>query len=133
MPQSPQVVARAFVDAINRHEVDALCGLMSADHHFIDSLGTVVQTQEKLRAAWAGYFHMVPDYTLTVYETFCEGHTVVMLGIAHGTYVRDGLQRPENFWQTPVAVRAHVRDDKVTEWRVYADNEPIRQLIAKSR
>lgn len=133
MPQSPQTIACAFVNALNRQDVDGLCKLMSDDHRFVDSLGTVVQGREKMRDGWAGYFRMVPDYTAIVNETFSEGATVVMLGTAQGTYAKDGRLSRENFWQTPAAWCAQIEDEKVVEWRVYADNEPIRQLMAKSK
>jgi hypothetical protein len=86
-----------------------------------------------MRDGWAAYFRMVPDYTVTVDETFSEGSIVVLLGWARGTYVKErGQVLPENTWQTPAAWRAQIRDEKVAEWRVYADNEPIRQFMAKS-
>jgi hypothetical protein len=57
-----------------------------------------------------------------------------MLGLARGTYVtKAGEALPENSWQTRAAWRAKVRDEKVVEWRVYADNEPIRQHMNKSK
>ena len=84
-----------------------------------------------MRDGWAAYFRMVPDYTVAVDETFSDGPVVIMLGVARGTYAKDGQVRPENAWQTPAAWRARIQDKKVAEWRVYADNEPIRQLMAK--
>ena len=133
MPKSPQTIAHAFVNAINHQDVDALCRLMSDEHRFIDSLGTVVQGREKMRDGWSCYFRMVPDYTVAVHETFSDGPIVVMLGVAAGTYVKDRQALPDNSWQTPAAWRAQILDGKVTEWRVYADNEPIRQLMAKGK
>ena len=75
-------VAHAFVRAINRQDVDALVELMTAEHRFIDSMGNVVEDRDKMRAGWAKYFKMVPDYTVAIEETFCDGPVVVMLG--HG-------------------------------------------------
>ena len=129
MPQSPRSIANAFVDAINAHDLDALARLMSDTHRFVDSLGTVVQGREQMRDGWARYFCMVPDYTVVVEETFSDGSTVVLMGRAKGTYAKQGRVSPENAWQTPAAWRAHVERDKLTEWRVYADNEPIRRLM----
>lgn len=130
MAHSSRATAHAFVDAINHHDVDALCALMSEGHRFIDSLGSVLQGKDALRAGWHGYFRMVPDYVLTVRETFCDGAVVVLLGSAGGTYAKDGLHESENQWQTPAAFRAEVHDGRVTEWRVYADNEPLRKRMA---
>ena len=42
MSDSAEVVARAFVDAINRQDVEGLAGLMTPEHRFVDSLGGVL-------------------------------------------------------------------------------------------
>jgi ketosteroid isomerase-like protein len=126
----PEAVAQSFLRAINRHDVDALLALMSAEHCFIDGLGNRMEGLEKLRNAWTGYFSMVPDYAVAIDETLRDGPVVVMLGKAQGTFTRDGKLQPENRWETPVALRAFVEEGKVSEWRVYADNEPIRTVIA---
>jgi hypothetical protein len=73
---------------------------------------------------------MVPGYTIAVAETYCDGPVVVMLGEARGTFASDGQMRRENRWTTPAAFRAFVDQGKVAEWRVYADNEPMRKLMA---
>jgi ketosteroid isomerase-like protein len=128
--RSSRATAKAFVDAINRHDVDALYALMSEGHRFSDSLGAVFEGRDALRAGWESYFRMVPDYVLTVRETFCDGAVVVMLGTASGTYAKEGVLEPANRWETPAALRAEVHGGRVTEWRVYADNEPLRKRMA---
>jgi uncharacterized protein (TIGR02246 family) len=125
-------VAHAFIRAINRQDADALAELMTDEHRFTDSLGNVVDGREKMRAGWTKYFQMVPDYTVAIEETFCDGPVVVMLGMAQGTYTPDRTLKPENRWSTPTALRAYIEEQKVAEWRVYCDNEPIRQCVAKS-
>lgn len=52
---SPEATAQRFVEAINRHDVEALAALMSAGHRFIDSLGTTIKGRDKMRLGWAGY------------------------------------------------------------------------------
>lgn len=125
--------AQAFVRAINRQDVDALAELMTDQHVFIDSLGTAFEGRETLRRGWTKYFQIVPDYTVAIEETFCDGSTVVMLGVAEGTFAPDGQLKPENRWTTPTAFRAFIDDGKVAEWRVYCDNDPIRQRMSKAR
>jgi ketosteroid isomerase-like protein len=115
------------------HDVNVLVELMHDEHVFIDSLGTAVHGKGAMRKGWMGYFQMVPDYELTIEETCSSGDGVIMLGSAHGTYTADGNLLPENAWKTPAAFRAVIEDGKVKEWRVYADNEPIRQLMSKNR
>jgi ketosteroid isomerase-like protein len=129
-PNPPEAAAKAFIRAINRQDVDALGALMSPSHRFVDSLGNLVEGQDALRKGWTAYFAMVPDYTLAIEETYALGPVVVMLGIAQGTYSKDEQLPPQNRWQTPIAVRAHIDEGKVAEWRVYADNDPIRKLMA---
>jgi ketosteroid isomerase-like protein len=131
MSESADSVARGFVRAINLQDVDALAALMTEGHRFVDSLGYTAEGREKMQAAWAAYFLMVPDYTITVEETYCDGPVVVMLGVAQGTYAPDGQLKAENRWKTPAAFRALIEDGKVAEWRVYADNDPIRRRMAK--
>ncbi len=129
MKDSAEFAAFQFVWAINRRDVEALAGLMTPEHVFIDSMGTEVVGQEKMRAAWAAYFKIVPDYEISVDESLSDGSVVVLLGAAQGTYAPDGVLRKENWWETPAAFRARIEDGKVAEWRVYADNEPIRLLM----
>jgi len=130
---SPESVAHAFLRAINRQDVEALVALMAPEHRFVDSLGKVVEGKDKLREGWTAYFRMVPDYTVAIEETYPSEGAVVLLGMAQGTYTRNGALHPENRWQTPVAVRALVEDGFVVEWRVYADNEPIRRIMATGK
>jgi len=132
MNQSSKSVAESFVRAINRHDIEELALLMSAEHRFVDSLGNVVSGREKMRAGWAGYFRMVPNYSIAVEECFREGPVVVLLGVAEGTYAPDGTLKPDNHWSTAIALRARVEDGLISEWRVYADNEPIRERMRKS-
>jgi ketosteroid isomerase-like protein len=132
MNKTAEAAAQAFVRAINRQDLDGLVALMTPEHRFVDSLGNRVVGREKMRAGWAGYFKMVPDYSIAVEETFCDGPVVVLLGMAEGTYSHDGTMTVENRWKTPAVIRAQVEDGLLAEWRVYADNEPLREQMRKS-
>ena len=129
---APLDVVRTFVDRINARDVDGLATLMTDDHRFVDSLGTVIAGRDSMRAGWAAYFAMVPDYTLEPAEWFADGDVVLLVGTADGTYSPDGVGGPDRRWQTPVACRAVVRDDRVAEWQVYADNEPMRAQMRRA-
>jgi ketosteroid isomerase-like protein len=129
---TPQEVTRQFVTAINAHDVEGLTSLMTSDHRFIDSLGTVVEGREAMREGWTFYFSMVPDYRLDISRSFVaeNGKAEAMLvGVASGSYWSNEIKRPDSSWSMPVAVRAVIRDDQVAEWQVYADNEPIREQM----
>ncbi len=76
---------------------------------------------------------MVPDYAIAIEEYYPADLVVIMLGVASGTYSNDGQLHPENRWQTPLpSVRVLIEDGLVAEWRVYADNAPIRKLLSKN-
>lgn len=124
----PSDVVRAFIMRINAHDNDGLIALMSPTYVFIDSLG------EKFpyaiaRGGWKQYFTMVPDYWIRFDQLVTSGEVVVVFGRAGGTLALSGEMRSENRWETPAAWRAVVRDEKIAEWRVYCDNEPIREKM----
>jgi ketosteroid isomerase-like protein len=83
-----------FEQFINSRSPDAICGLLTEDSAFIDSLGNRMAGLESLRKAWAGYFKMVPDYAVSHTEIFLNGDTVAMFGSAHG-HVFEGRQNKE--------------------------------------
>ena len=124
-------VAQRFVNAINAHDVDALAKLMSSGHEFVDSLGKRFPASA-MQTGWQQYFAMVPDYWIKVDQVVSEGNVVILCGGAGGTYVpKGGTMRPENKWETPAVWRALVSDGTVSEWRVYCDNEPIREKMRR--
>lgn len=75
-------------------------------------------------AGWRGYFALCPDYRIRVERAIPEGDTVLAAGEAGGTI--DGVS-----WSTPAAWMAVIRDGLVGEWRVFADNKPVYEILAK--
>jgi ketosteroid isomerase-like protein len=121
----------AFLERINQRHPDELAGLMTVDHVFIDALGNAVRGREKMRAGWKGYFAMCPDYWVSHEAIFANGNQVAVFGEAGGTIARDGQLLPENQWRTPAAWLAIVEDGLVKQWRVYADNKPVYDILAR--
>jgi ketosteroid isomerase-like protein len=115
-------VVREFIARINDHDVDGLSAVLTADHRFIDSLGSVFIGRETLRAGWADYFRLVSEYRITVDE-FADGRSSLLLvGSVAGR--SGGVD-----WAVPAAWRAVVRDGLIAEWQVYVDNEPLRASL----
>jgi ketosteroid isomerase-like protein len=113
-------LAYSFIDAINEHNVDKLCSLMTDDHTFIDSHGNETVGKEKMRAGWIGYFQIFPDYKIEVTKIFIDGDTVAAFGFASGTF--DGLKdRKENSWRLPASWKAIIKNGKILLWQVYCD------------
>ena len=114
----------AFAAAINHHDVEALTALMTTDHVFVDSLGQRAQSAASMEAGWRAYFAMCPDYWIRADHVAMDDGVVLAAGEAGGTI--DGVP-----WRIPAAWKAVVRDDKVAEWRVFADNKPVFEILVR--
>lgn len=114
-------VVNAFVAAINRRSPPEISDLMTEDHTFVDSRGTVESGRQKMTAGWREYFRMFPDYTIHVETILADHDLVAVFGSASGTY--NGKRGPvlENRIEMPAAWRAVVQNGKVRRWQVYAD------------
>lgn len=86
-------LAQSFVDAINARDAAAIVALTTPDHRFIDSRGNSSQ--------------QVPDDKITVTRWIVEDNTVVAFGTSSGV---------------PAVWRATVRNGKIAEWQIYANN-----------
>lgn len=128
---NPISVVLHFEQLINTRNAEQVVSLLTPDSVFIDSLGNQFSGTEKLRSAWRFYFRMVPDYSISHSEILSNGDTVALFGTAQGTYTKDGTLLKENFWTTPAAWRAVVKDSRIALWQVFADNEPLRTLMRK--
>lgn len=113
-----------WVAAINRHDVAALTDLASEDHVFLDSLGNRIKGAKSMQAGWQGYFAMCPDFWIRTDHTLADDDTVIATGEAGGTI--DG-----QLWRTPAAWKAVIRDGRVAEWQVFADNKPVYEILAR--
>ncbi len=129
---SPSETVLAFIKAINRHEIASLTNLMTSDHEFVDSLGTVVGGIDSMRQAWIAYFFMIPDYRIEVSGVFPQGTTVVVTGKACGTVAVGGALPTANSWEMPLAVQAEVHEGRIARWQVFADNDPVRQILNRT-
>jgi ketosteroid isomerase-like protein len=127
-----------FLECINRHDADKLAELMSEDHVFVDSLGASVAGREHMRTGWRSYFALCPDYWVSHDEILTSAARVAVFGTAGGTIAAGstsaGSTLPaENKWRTPTAWLAIVDGGLVKQWRVYADNKPVYDILARSK
>lgn len=115
-----------FVAAINSHDPETLGRLMATDHLFIDGLGNRVQGRVAMKAGWSNYFALCSDYWLRVDTCLERNGTVLAVGEAGGTI--DGQT-----WKIPAAWKAMIREGMVSEWRVFADNKPVYEILEKRK
>jgi ketosteroid isomerase-like protein len=117
---------RQWIAAINDHDVTRIAALMTPDSVFVDSLGNRVESARTIEAGWRSYFAMCPDYWTPVATSITEGDTTLISGEAGGTM--DG-----ETWRIPAAWKAVIRDGLMLEWRVFADNKPVYEILARRR
>jgi ketosteroid isomerase-like protein len=130
---SPVETVLEFINRINQRDADKLAELITEDHAFVDSVGQTVCGREKVSTGWRRYFAFCPDYWLSDEEVFSAGDRVAVFGAAGGTIAANGELPPENKWRTPAAWLAVVQNGLVKEWRVYADNKPVYDILSKSK
>lgn len=128
---TPTETVLSFIHRINQRNADKLADLITEDHVFIDSLGQMVRGREKMRAGWRGYYAFCPDYWVSFEKILSDGNVVAVFGAAGGTIAANGELPPENRWRIPAAWLAIVENGLVKEWRVYADNKPVYDIMAK--
>ena len=125
--------ALEFVDCINCHDLPGLARMMAEDLLFVDGLGQEIRGRREVEKGWRAYFNWFPDYSIQVDESFSNGQYAGLFGYAQGTYRLDGKLTLENRWRIPAAWKARVRDGCISEWRIYADNEPVWKIMRVKR
>jgi ketosteroid isomerase-like protein len=117
-------IALRFIDCINMHSLVDLAALITEDHLLVDAQGNQHRGHKQIERSWRACFEWFPDYSINVHQAFANGNIAVVTGCAIGTYAIYGRMNPENRWKIPSAWQGVVRNEKIAEWRVYADNEP---------
>lgn len=117
---------KLWLTAINSHDLIAVKSLMTADHVFVDSLGNRVRGARSMEAGWRGYFVMCRDYWVRADHVIAADDMVLAAGEAGGTM--DG-----EAWRTPAAWKAVIHDGRVLEWRVFAYNKPVYDILGRRK
>ena len=122
-------IALEFVDRINSHDISSLVRLMTEDHLYIDGQGNQIRGRQQIERSWRAYFTWFPDYSIQIDGAFTNGNVAALTGSAMGTYAVRGGLNPENRWKIPSAWQAIIRQQRVAEWRVFADHEPVWKIL----
>lgn len=126
-------VVMDFIKHINAGAVEPLAALMTEDHMFQDALGKRFVGRTQMAQGWRQYFKFVADYKIRADEFFQTDSTFAIFGFASGIYAQGAAPHgSNNFWEVPAAWRAVVRGGLIAEWRVYADNQPLRKLAGEA-
>jgi ketosteroid isomerase-like protein len=117
-----------FVDAINKADIEKLGELMTDEHVFIDSQDNRMTGREKMKHAWNEYYKLFPDYQIEINEVFQNESLICLTGYASGTY----MNLKDAHWRIPAAWTAKVMDNKISEWKVIADNSVVLDIINRN-
>ncbi|MDD4968674.1 MAG: nuclear transport factor 2 family protein [Paludibacter sp.] len=121
-----------FVDAINRADVDKMYELMTDDHLFVDSRDNKTSGREIMKQAWIGYFDLFPDYRIEITGMLQKKSLLCMYGYASGTYKNLKDNNNSNHWRIPAAWTAIIKNNRIKNWQVYADNGVVMDIVNKN-
>jgi ketosteroid isomerase-like protein len=116
----PVSVAVEFNEAINAQRLDRLDRLMSDDHRFVDTVGSVTRGKDACVAAWRGFFDSFPEYR-NVFDAATAHDDLVV--------VRGRSECSEPTLDGPALWAVRIAGGKVSEWRVYDDNAANRGAL----
>jgi ketosteroid isomerase-like protein len=120
---SPEVVAaHGFIAAINARDPRVMARLMTENHTFIDSVGTVVSGRDTMLASWQAYWTLLPDYRIRIDTVVREGRVVAIFGGWSATYAGRRGRVQANAVGGPAAWKAIVTGGRIEVWQVYADH-----------
>ena len=102
------MTALRFNEKINQRDLDGLVKLMTEDHVFIDNSG---DSDKNMKEGWRQFFESYPDYRNIFTSVEVSNNVAIMVG--YSTCSKEPRLNGPSMWT------AKIRDDSVSEWRVY--------------
>jgi ketosteroid isomerase-like protein len=126
-------IVLAFVKAINDHDIDKIYDLIPEDHIFIDGSGEKHVGKIDMKEGWQNYYQMFPDYNVDITDIVENSLVIGLFGYASATYKKSKDKTNSNFWKTPAAWKAIVKNEKIKHWQVYCDYTRLMEIIKKNQ
>ena len=120
IPEDPISIVQAFNNCINKQDIYGLSDLMAENHTFIDRDGTSHGPKSHMVEGWKGFFEMFPSYRNTFNKIEAFDNNVSVLGFAYWS---------EKEPYDPVIWTAIIKDNLISEWRVYEDSPEYRKIF----
>jgi hypothetical protein len=121
---APESVALRFVEVINAGDSEGLVRLQAEDFTLVDMGGDVFRGRD----GWQDYFSAYPNYRIHVHHVLTSGSGVAIIGKTTGSHVPPEVEERETVLWT-----AEIRDDLVSEWRIYSDIKETKKKTQKSK
>jgi ketosteroid isomerase-like protein len=128
-----EMVFNDYVTAINEHDIDKICSLMTDDHKFIDAYGNEIDGKDKMRSGWIGYFQWFPDYKIEITDLFIKNNAISAFGFASGSFQGSKFNDLDNYFRLPAAWMAIIENNKIKLWQVYADTKKQLDIIERNK
>ena len=119
VPNKITSIALLFNECINGRNADGLADLMTEDHLFVDAANNATTGKSRNMENWRSFFDLFPDYRNVLEVVRHEDSTVIMRG--YSVCADKRLNEFRAIWV------ARIENEKVKEWRVYADTEENRR------
>jgi hypothetical protein len=105
-------IVLSFNGYITDQDITGLSGLMTEDHTFIDRSGESFGPKSRMLKGWKDFFKAFPEYSNTFERIEVIDDLVAVLGFAHWS---------KEVQHDPVIWTALIKDNLISEWRVYED------------
>jgi ketosteroid isomerase-like protein len=125
-------IALDFIRAINEHDLERLCSLMTDDHAFVDSQDNKVIGREEMCRVWKEYFSWFPDYHIEINDVLEKQDVVVITGFANGTWKNLKSEVKDSSFIVPAAFKVIIKDSKVELWQVFADASRMMEVVKRN-
>jgi hypothetical protein len=123
MKDNAKSVALKFVEIINAGDSEALVKLQTEGFTLIDMAGEVYRGRD----GWQDYFSAYPKYKIHVQHVLTSGDGVAIIGKTTGSHVPPEVEKKETVLWT-----AEIRDNLVSEWRIYSNIEEAKKKTQES-
>lgn len=122
-PPAATAAVAAFIDAVNRGDLDGLAALMSDDHPMVVPDDEAIRGRSASVEAWRRYFESFPDYLIFRRHMTVDGNRVAVLGTTTGSHF--GLP-PEEEMKLSVIWLAEVSDGSLSQWQLAENTLELR-------
>jgi limonene-1,2-epoxide hydrolase len=127
MDASSKKIVKDFLKAVNDNNIQAMESLLAETHIFIDSNENEIAGRSKVIKMWKRHFEQVDAYSVKVDKMFSKEGCVVFTGEVSG-YIRDD-NYVDKFWSLPLAWKAKVENEKIKQWQVFENAQPVWDLL----
>lgn len=116
--KDPKLTALQFNEYINRQDIKGLNNLMTEDHTFIDRADAVTKGKDVMIKEWLEFFKAHPEYRNVFVRVDSKDDLVILFGYAFWS-----REKPND----PAIWTARIKNDRVSEWRIYEDTAKNRK------